>query len=85
MLATEATERVLRDVVDAVESGKDDLFAALDVISAPLYVTDASGVLTYYNPACVGFAGRTPAVGKDQWCVTWKLYANDGSFLPHSE
>lgn len=85
MLATEATERVLRDVVHAVENGDDGLFAALDVIPAPLYVTDASGVITYYNPACVGFAGRTPAVGKDQWCVTWKLYANDGSFLPHSE
>ena len=85
MLALEATERALRDVVNAIESGDDGLFTALEIIPAPLYVTDASGTITYYNPACVGFAGRTPALGKDQWCVTWKLYADDGSFLPHSE
>lgn len=85
MLAIDATERVLRDIVKAVGSGDDALFAALESIRAPLYVTEASGTITYYNTACVGFAGRTPKIGKDQWCVTWKLYADDGSFLPHSE
>lgn len=84
MLAIEATERVLRDVVNAWEAATmpcSRLWSPL----ALLYVTEASGTIAYYNPACVGFAGRTPAVGKDQWCVTWKLYAADGSFLPHSE
>lgn len=29
------------------------------------------------------FAGRTPAPGQDRWCVTWKLFGEDGSPLPH--
>jgi hypothetical protein len=48
-------------------------------------VTDADGVITYYNPACVAFAGRVPALGQDRWCVTWKLYTEDGAFLPHDQ
>ena len=24
-----------------------------------------------------------PAIGKDSWCITWKLYTDGGEFLPH--
>jgi PAS domain S-box-containing protein len=75
------------EMVDAavgiVEKRDDALLSALDQIPAPLYVTDAEGFVTYFNPSCIGFAGRTPTVGKDRWCVTWKLFTNDGEFLPH--
>jgi len=60
-------------------------FAPLDALSLPLYATDAAGVITYFNPACIAFAGRTPSVNKDRWCVTWKLYTDDGEFLPHDQ
>ena len=62
-----------------------DLPEALDALPAAIYVTDAQGRVTYFNPACIGFAGRTPVVGEDRWCVTWKLYTDDGAFLPHDE
>ena len=62
----------------------ETLQEVLDRIPAPIYLTDADGTVTYFNPACLGFTGRTPTVGKDKWCVTWKLYAEDGSFLPHA-
>ena len=68
-----------------MERGGDDLFSALDALQAPIYVTDADGVVTHFNQACIGFAGRTPAVGKDRWCVTWKLYTDEGAFLPHDQ
>jgi hypothetical protein len=58
------------------------LVGALDELPAPIDVTDADGVITH-NPACLAFAGRVPAVGRDRWCVTWKLYTEDGAFLPH--
>jgi PAS domain-containing protein len=61
----------------------DSLFAALDTLPAPIYVTDASGVVVHYNAACIDFAGRRPIVGQDRWCVTWKLYTEDGEPLPH--
>jgi PAS domain S-box-containing protein len=75
------------EMVDAamgvVEKRDDKLLSALDRLPAPIYVTDADGFVTYFNPSCIGFAGRTPMVGKDRWCVTWKLFTNDGEFLPH--
>jgi PAS domain S-box-containing protein len=59
-----------------------DLFDALPVA---LYATDADGVVTYYNKAAEDLAGRTPVVGKDKWCVTWRLYAQDGAPLAHDQ
>jgi two-component sensor histidine kinase len=33
----------------------------------------------------VELAGRTPTIGSDEWCVTWKLYRPDGTPLPHDQ
>jgi hypothetical protein len=33
----------------------------------------------------VEFAGRRPRVGQDSWCVTWKLYTEQGEYLPHEQ
>ena len=30
-------------------------------------------------------AGRTPVIGTDEWCVTWKLFWPDGTPLPHDQ
>jgi PAS domain-containing protein len=74
---------MLHMATEAVQSGEDSLLSALDQLPAAIYVTDPHGLITYYNAACVDFAGRVPTVGRDRWCVTWKLYAEDGAFLPH--
>jgi PAS domain S-box-containing protein len=69
---------------EAAENGA--LFRQLlDALPAAIYTTDAKGVLTYYNRAAVDLAGREPELGKDEWCVTWKLYTPDGKFLPHDQ
>jgi len=54
----------------------------LDALPAAIYTTDAEGRITYFNPAAVELAGRTPTLGSDDWCVTWRLYAPDGTPLP---
>ena len=41
--------------------------------------------MTYWNHACVEFAGREPQLGQDRWCVTWKLYTTTGEPLPHDK
>jgi PAS domain-containing protein len=84
MHASPATaDRILHVATEAVQSGEDALLSALDQLSAAIYVTDRDGLITYYNSACIEFAGRVPTVGRDRWCVTWKLYTEDGAFLPH--
>jgi two-component system CheB/CheR fusion protein len=57
----------------------------IDALPAAIYTTDAQGRLTHFNPACVEFSGRTPELGTDQWCVSWKLYHPDGTPMPHDE
>jgi PAS domain S-box-containing protein len=57
----------------------------LDALPAAIYTTDAQGRVTYFNPAAVELAGRTPTLGNDEWCVTWRLYAPDGTPLSHDE
>jgi PAS domain-containing protein len=86
MQASPATaDRILHMATEAVQRGEDTLLSALDQLPAAIYVTDPDGLITYYNPACIDFAGRVPAVGSDRWCVTWKLYTEDGAFLPHDQ
>jgi len=64
------------------EQRLQDLLAA---IPAAIYTTDADGKITYFNQAAVELAGRTPTIGSDEWCVTWKLYWPDGTPLPHDQ
>ena len=70
-LAVRESERRFREMIDA--------------LPAAIYTTDAQGRLTHFNPAAVDFSGRTPELGTDQWCVSWKLYYPDGRPMPHDE
>ena len=80
-----SADEILERALSAVLSGEGALRAAIDELPAAIYVTDADGIVTYFNPACIDFTGRRPEVGKDRWCVTWRLYTNAGEFLPHDE
>jgi PAS domain S-box-containing protein len=56
----------------------------LQALPAAIYTTDANGRITFFNRACIEFAGRTPKIG-DMWCVTWKLFWPDGVPLAHED
>lgn len=65
---------------------KDEQFRqVLDALPAAIYTTDAAGRITYCNSAAVELAGREPEVGKDEWCVTYRLHTPDGKPLPHEQ
>lgn len=81
MNAKTNAERLLDEVLGAL-SGQA-WAVTLDRLDAPAYLTDADGNVTYWNRACVEFAGREPELGQDRWCVTWKLYTTAGDPLPH--
>jgi PAS domain S-box-containing protein len=76
-------EHMVEAATIAVKSG--GLAEALDPLPAAIYVADPEGTITYYNPACIELAGRVPEVGRDKWCVTWKIFTSEGEFLPHDE
>jgi len=75
-------EQILDTALHALS--KSDWRPVLDELAAPIYITDADGAVTYWNRACVDFAGRQPQLGQDRWCVTWQLYTTTGERLPHA-
>ena len=75
-------EDYLDSAMEALATG-DVCHSLLDRLPVPIYTTDASGAVTYWNRACVEFAGREPRLGEDKWCVTWKIYTTSGEFMPH--
>ena len=65
---------------------KDEQFRqVLDALPAAVYMTDAEGKITYYNKAAASLAGRESEIGKDEWCVTFRLFGMDGKELPHDQ
>jgi PAS domain S-box-containing protein len=84
MLARHDPEQILGTAIDALSTGADWKHV-LDALSAPIYVTDPDGAVTYWNRACVEFAGREPQLGRDRWCVVWKIYTTTGELLPHDQ
>src|SRR5262245_41861162 len=71
------------DIADSLEPAR--VRNLLDALPVAIYTTDATGRLTHFNRAGVEFSGRVPELGRDQWCVTWKLCSPDGSPLPHDK
>jgi len=73
--------KIARDISERMEAerklraSEQHFQALLEAIPAAIYTTDAAGTITYFNQAAVEFAGRTPTLGSDEWCVTWKLFS----------
>jgi PAS domain-containing protein len=78
-------DEILQTAVNVIRVGDRTRLRALDVFPAAIYATDIDGFISYFNPACVDFAGRNPVMGQDRWCITWKLYTDDGEYLPHEQ
>jgi PAS domain S-box-containing protein len=82
-IARDITERKLTEA--KLRDSERQLQELIATIPAAIYTTDAEGRITYFNQAAVELAGRTPKIGSDEWCATWKLYWPDGTPLPHDE
>lgn len=83
MIASNQAEQFLDTAVNALRDG--DWRSVLDELPVPTYTTDAEGNVTYWNQACIAFAGREPQLGRDRWCVTWQLYTTSGERLLHED
>jgi PAS domain S-box-containing protein len=83
MLATQSAQEILDQAIEALNNGDESFRLALDALPAPVYLTDAEGLVTYWNQACVEFAGREPELGTDRWCVTWEIHTISDEPLPH--
>lgn len=79
------TDTLIRIAIACVTEDPGGFDHALDVLPVPIYLADAQGLVTYYNPACIDFAGRVPQRYRDRWCITERLYTAAGAFLPRRD
>src|ERR1700733_5981563 len=70
---------------EAVARGDSYFRDILDALPAAVYATDATGLITYYNEAAAALWGHRPALGRNHWCGSWKLYWPDGRVMPHDQ
>ena len=75
----------LRNAGEAVLQGDTCFRQVLDLLPAAIYITNASGRITYYNEAAAVLWGQHPQLGLSEWCGSWKLYWPDGRPLPHDQ
>jgi PAS domain S-box-containing protein len=83
MLASPTAQDYLDFALQALKAANDAFEPLLDALPVPVYVIDAEGLVTYWNRACVDFAGREPKLGQDRWCVTWRIHTPSDEHLPH--
>lgn len=76
MVAVDVTETV--NALRRVESSEKYYRHLLQGLPAAIYTCDAEGRILWYNEAAVALWGRTPVVGKDLWCGSWKIFDIDG-------
>ena len=57
----------------------------LEALPAAVYITDAAGHITFFNEAAAELWGHRPHLGTSDWCGSWKLFAPDGSPMPHDQ
>jgi PAS domain S-box-containing protein len=82
-IARDITHRKLAEA--KLRDSERQLQDLISAIPAAIYTTDAEGKVTYFNQATLELTGRTPTIGSNEWCMTWKLYHPNGTPLPYDE
>ena len=82
MIATAISHKPRQEVLRDCGILASDL---LEALPAALYLTDATGHLTFYNRAAADLWGWCPDLGSARWCGSWRLFWPDGTQLPHDQ
>lgn len=77
MVAVDVTETV--NALRRVENSERYHRHLLESLPAAIYTCDIEGRILWYNEAAVTLWGRTPVIGKDMWCGSWKIFDIDGT------
>ncbi len=76
----DVTQRKLAEEI--VKKSEDQFRKLVMGLPAAVYSCDAQGRITYYNERAAKLWGRSPIIGQDLWCGSWKIYHSDGTPLP---
>jgi PAS domain S-box-containing protein len=79
-LARDITERQQAEAT--VQESEQKFRDLLGTLPAAIYVTDATGRITYANQGAADLWGVTPRLGVDKWCDFARFYYSDGTPMP---
>ncbi|HET8753991.1 MAG TPA: PAS domain S-box protein [Salinimicrobium sp.] len=66
---------------DSKNSVSIDLNQLFEESPIAFYTCDSSGYITFCNRSAIDLWGRTPIIGKDMWCGSWKIYNSQGEAM----
>lgn len=87
----EAIAGYTRDVTDRKEvensarKERERYRQLVESLPVAVYTCDREGRLEVFNEAAVKLWGRTPQIGTDMWCGSYRVYRADGTPLPLGE
>jgi PAS domain S-box-containing protein len=76
----DVTER--KKLFNALQESEERLRQIIRSLPVAIYTCNKEGYITLYNEAAAELWGRTPDIGKDLWCGSWKINKPDGAPLP---
>ncbi|HWA08908.1 MAG TPA: PAS domain S-box protein [Opitutaceae bacterium] len=82
---TTAFNAMLEKTQNAVGALRESEWAHRELVRAlpaAAYMCDTRGMITLYNDAAVELWGRSPEMGREYWCGSYRMYTADGVFLP---
>ncbi|TZF83105.1 PAS domain S-box protein [Pedobacter sp. BS3] len=59
-------------------SGNEIHSRLYDHLPVAVYTCNRLGYITFFNKAAERLWGRTPEIGRDLWCGSWKIYTTEG-------
>ena len=73
---TDVTDRKLSEA--AMRQSERRYRTLVEAMGLAVYTTDAEGFITLYNDEAVRLWGRSPEIGRDMWCGSWRIFRPDG-------
>jgi PAS domain S-box-containing protein len=67
------------------ENDRSSITDLSNILPISIYTCDIYGYITSYNQAAVDLWGRTPDIGRDLWCGSWKIFYPTGEPMPLDE
>ncbi len=84
-IATDITE--YKHAQEALRISEQGFRELVDILPIAVYTCDASGLIEGHNRQATELWGRAPHLGdkNDRFCGAYRLYASDGTYMPHPE
>lgn len=66
-------------------ANEESYLELIKVLPIAVYTLDAEARITFFNAGAVTLWGRTPTLGEEFYCGSYRMHTTDGKWVPHDE